>query len=290
MQYSTSIQSCLISIAFLPYAVTAAPTNSTDLTSVPLNISPTSANSTTRPADPETTTLPLSSDSTFDFQLVLALGFASYRGSDAAEILKTGVYIEPSNFESFANAFTTLANKTDYEANCTATSSTEINARDGFFAASTYWRSADFFLHGNWSEPRINDFWARQAYCFDRALAALDVPGKRVQIPAGRFQVEAIYYSVDTSRFPGKRPTIILGNGYDGSQEDQLHQYGFAALERGWNVISYEGPGQPTVRRSQGVGFIPDWERAVSPVVDYASQMPGVDMDRLVLLGESYGG
>jgi hypothetical protein len=149
MKYSTSIQSCLISIAFLPFAVTAAPTNSTNLTSIPLKISPTPANSTTGPADPETTTLPLSSDSTFDFQLVLALGFASYHGSDAAEIPKTGVYIEPSNFESFSNAFTTLANKTEYEANCMAASSTAINARDGFFAASTYWLSADFFLHGN---------------------------------------------------------------------------------------------------------------------------------------------
>ncbi|KAK1470776.1 hypothetical protein CCUS01_00891 [Colletotrichum cuscutae] len=41
-----------------------------------------------------------------------------------------------------------------------------------------------------------------------------------------------------------KLPTIVLGNGYDGSIEEMHHQYGAGILERGWNALCYDGPGQ----------------------------------------------
>lgn len=42
-----------------------------------------------------------------------------------------------------------------------------------------------------------------------------------------------------------------------------------SALDRGWNCISYEGPGHPTMRREQNIVFIPEWEQVATPVVDY---------------------
>jgi pimeloyl-ACP methyl ester carboxylesterase len=63
-----------------------------------------------------------------------------------------------------------------------------------------------------------------------------------------------------------------------------------SALERGWNVMTYEGPGQPTIRREQDIGFIYDWERVVTPVADYLSNRSDVDMDQLALVGISMGG
>lgn len=56
--------------------------------------------------------------------------------------------------------------------------------------------------------------------------------------------------------------------------------------------MSYEGPGQPTVRREQDISFIPDWERVVTPVVDYllSNKSASVDPSRLVLFGNSFGG
>lgn len=64
----------------------------------------------------------------------------------------------------------------------------------------------------------------------------------------------------------------------------------FPALARGWNVITYEGPGQPTVRRDQGLGFISNWETVVTPVVDYVYTRKDVKFDQLALLGNSFGG
>jgi pimeloyl-ACP methyl ester carboxylesterase len=65
---------------------------------------------------------------------------------------------------------------------------------------------------------------------------------------------------------------------------------GKGALERGWNVISYEGPGQASVRRYQNLGFIVEWEKVVTPVVDYLNALEEVDPSAIALIGLSFGG
>lgn len=121
-------------------------------------------------------------------------------------------------------------------------------------------------------------------------MAALQIPGQRIQIPADNFTVEAIWFS--SSLENSSRPTLILGNGYDAAQEDMYHTLVVPALAPGWNCLIYEGPGQPTVRRNQNLGFIPDRGRVVTPVVDYLLEhlAERVDASRLVLLGNSFGG
>lgn len=73
-------------------------------------------------------------------------------------------------------------------------------------------------------------------------------------------------------------------NGFDGSEE-MLHICGFAALERGFNVLTFEGPGQPTVVREQGLGFRHDWEHVVRPVVNACEAHHEIDTSRLGLIG-----
>ena len=82
----------------------------------------------------------------------------------------------------------------------------------------------------------------------------------------------------------------MVGNGYDGAQEESYHSACVEILKRGINCVTYEGPGQPTVRRNQNIGFIPDWWTAASPVVDYLSTRQDVDMSKLALVGISFGG
>jgi alpha-beta hydrolase superfamily lysophospholipase len=81
-----------------------------------------------------------------------------------------------------------------------------------------------------------------------------------------------------------------MGSGFDGGQEELLHIYGFAALQRGYNLITHEGPGHPLVRRQQGVGLTHEWEKAVTPVVDYTMTLPEVESKRIALVGMSMGG
>ena len=72
-------------------------------------------------------------------------------------------------------------------------------------------------------------------------------------------------YFYRASDQPG--PTVIMFNGFDGSVEE-MHFFGaVAAVERGYHVLCFDGPGQPGTRHRHGLGFRPDWEHVVTPVV-----------------------
>jgi dienelactone hydrolase len=197
--------------------------------------------------------------------------------------------IVPGNFESYYLQFNTLANSVLALAKSIDSKKDPVSARDTFFRAATYFRSADFFLHGNQSDPRIISLWNQQIDAFDTAMALLPSPGKRVNIQANNFTIPALFF---TPEGPVKRrPTIIIGGGYDGGQEELLSQMGKGALERGWNYISYEGPGMASPRRYQNLGFIVDWETVVTPVVDWLHTLPDqVDTSAIALIGLSFGG
>ena len=80
-----------------------------------------------------------------------------------------------------------------------------------------------------------------------------------------------------------------MGHGYDGCQEELYHQLVSPALERGFNVITYEGPGQASLRHFQQKGFILEWETVVTPVVDYLHTLPFVDKNAIGLIGFDFG-
>lgn len=241
--------------------------------------------------DDENPIILLSENSAFHFEILVALGEAVAGGADIAPILGAAKNITAGNFDSWRDVWWTLANQTKARAEDPELAYDAINVRDTWFSTATYFRRADFYQHGNPDDPLINFFWEEQLAAFDKGMAALPIPGQRVQIPADNFTVEAIWFPVSTCNST-KRPTIILGNGYDGAQEDLYHTFVVPAHARGWNALTYEGPGQPKVRRDQSIGFIPDWERVVTPVVDYllTNHSSVVDPTHLPLLGYSFGG
>ncbi|KAL4877364.1 Alpha/Beta hydrolase protein, partial [Aspergillus karnatakaensis] len=251
------------------------------------------ATNTTKSDPDDYPTFQLSSDSNFNFNFVIALGNAVTGGSDIGPVLGVAKDAAPGDLDSYSQEWYKLANQTKAQAEDPDNAFDPVNVRDTWFSASHYFRRADEYVHGNWSNPLINTLWNEQTAAFDKAIAALPKPGKRIQLPAkqGGFLVEAIWYEAPDSKHQ-KRPTLIIGNGFDAAQEDSYHYFVAPALARGWNCITYEGPGQPTVVRNQSLGFIPDWENVLIPVVDYlfAEKSDAVDTDRLVLVGNSFGG
>jgi len=216
------------------------------------------------------------------------LAVAPYGGSDVGEVLTIAAQVQPSNFDSFYSGFYNMAVRVYNTALNIDSCKFSVSARDAMFRASTYFRSADFYLHGNQSDPRINSLWVQQATAFDKGLSLLPAPGRRVDIEADGFNISAIWFPA--SQELKRRPVIIIGGGYDGGMEETYHQMGMAATARGWHAITYEGPGQATPRREQGLGFIVEWERVVTPVVDYLLTLPEVDASAIALVGLSFGG
>ncbi|KAL3493517.1 Alpha/Beta hydrolase protein [Aspergillus germanicus] len=239
-------------------------------------------------------TLELSPDSNFNFNLVIALGNTLTSGADIGPVLGVAKNLIPGDFDAYSEEWYKLANLTKAQAEDPENAFDPVNVRDTWFSASHYFRRADENIHEDWENPLINTLWEEQTAAFDKAIATLPKPGQRIQLPATsergnlNFTVEAIWYEAQESKDKNrKRPTLIIGNGFDAAQEDSYHYFVAPALARGWNCITYEGPGQPTVLRNQNVGFIPDWESALIPVVDYllSEKVDVVDTERLVLMG-----
>ncbi|GBF66383.1 20-hydroxy-prefusarin hydrolase [Trichophyton mentagrophytes] len=235
----------------------------------------------------------LSSDKSFHYELLRDLSLVPYEGSDVNEVLIAASEIKPGDFESYYTAFNKLATRVHQQAKAINITDHPISARNTFFKAATYYRSADFFLRGSRTDPRVYSLWDKHLEAFNAAISLLPVPGQRVTLRArgddlhSNFTIPIIFFGCG---LPGPRPTIIMGNGFDGAQEEMYHVLGKAALDRGINVITYEGPGQPTVRREQKLGFIPQWEKVVTPVVDYAITRSEVRADAIGLMGLSFGG
>lgn len=239
----------------------------------------------------------LSQDANFHFEIIRSLGLTRYHGSDIAETLAILPNIKPGDFEDWYREWNNLALRVLSTIDESKFGSySPVTLRDAYFRASHYFFVADFFLHGNPSDPRSDqayDLWRKY---FDKADALLPIPGIHVTIKTDHgFDMPAIFYRAPQASASNPRPTLILGGGFDSNMEEMLHTCGFPALERGYNCIIYEGPGQPTLVHQQNQGFIHDWEKAVTPIVDYifahkSDELSFIDTGKIGLLGYSLGG
>src|SRR4029450_422113 len=105
----------------------------------------------------------LSSDRTFAFNLLRWHGLAPYRGTDVAELLAVSERIVPGDFESWHREFTALGQQVEQEG-WSESRSSRVTLRDRAFRAASYYRAADFFLHGSPNDPRIMSTWAARAH------------------------------------------------------------------------------------------------------------------------------
>jgi len=86
------------------------------------------------------------------------------------------------------------------------------------------------------------------------------------------------------------RPLIIFINGMDNLKEIELHHYGNMFTSAGFNTFAFDGPGQGEMW--QDMKFIPDYEKAVSAIIDWFEEnnIYNIDLQKIATLGWSLGG
>ena len=226
-------------------------------------------------------------DREFAFELRRTLG-ASYSGeADIGECLATASRIREGDFESWYSEWNRTAGNFRAAGDASLAAGHRVSAMEAYYRAATYYRTAEFFLHGNPADPRIVETWEKSRETFRDALALDVVPYEIVAIPYENTTLPGYFYMADGSGRP--RPLLIVQTGFDGCQEE-LHPYAMEGIRRGYNVLTFEGPGQGEVIRVRHIPFRHDWENVIGPVVDYAASRPDVDEDRIALWGISLGG
>jgi pimeloyl-ACP methyl ester carboxylesterase len=221
-------------------------------------------------------------DQTYHFQTLRALNDIPYGGADTSEILETIKHIKVGNTDSWYAAWERTGDRVS-ELACRTKD--PISRGRALLRAHNYYRTAEFLLAPRDSRRPIS--WKKNVGAFYEGLDALGVSYERVSVPYGKHHLNALY-------FPGPqgsegRPLIVICGGFDSTLEELYFVLVAAGLERGYSVLAYEGPGQGSIIREQGVPFTHEWEKPTTAVLDeYLRTHPRPV--KLVIIGMSMGG
>ncbi|KAK4499176.1 hypothetical protein PRZ48_009689 [Zasmidium cellare] len=242
--------------------------------------------------------LMLHSDSNFHYEAIRSISLARYAGADISEQLAILENIKPGDFEDWYREWHNLALRvlsTIDESKLESYS--PVTLRDVYFRASHYFFVADFFLHGNQSDPRSDQAFNLWDKYYRKANDCLPIPGVYIDVPTKNgYDLPCIFYRAPQASSSNPRPTLLLGGGFDSNKEELMHVCGFAGLDRGYNVVLYEGPGQPSfLHNGKRIGWRHDWEAVVNPLMDYIEaeskdKLGYIDTKKIGLFGYSLGG
>jgi pimeloyl-ACP methyl ester carboxylesterase len=230
----------------------------------------------------------LMKDELFQAQLLRAMGYAPYGGADAAECLAVAGRIPGTGLDAWHDTWAAAAARLYGQAQASEAAGRTASARSGFFRAANYFRTAGIFAMRAPPGPRLAEAHRREVDSFRRGAALLAVPPEIVQIPYQASSLPGYFFRAAAD--PARRATVILTNGYDGTAEELYFTNGAAALERGYNVLAFDGPGQGAMIIDRGIPFRPDWESVITPVVDFLLNRPDTDPELIALIGLSFGG
>jgi pimeloyl-ACP methyl ester carboxylesterase len=233
-------------------------------------------------------------DPTFSLQLLRAIGETYYKGADIGECLSTAYRIKEGDFESWYQEWLKTAKRVHSYADESVKSGHTISAREAYLRASNYYRVAEFLLI-NPEDPRIQTTWGSSKDCFSKAAELFSPAFEPIEIPYEGTTLPGYFYRVEeeddsNNNTNAPRPTLIAHGGFDSTLEELYTSAAAPALERGYNCLTFEGPGQGRVIRKQKIPFRYDWEKVITPVVDYALSLKQIDSKQIALMGISMGG
>ena len=222
------------------------------------------------------------------FQGYRILSLAPSGAADIGECFMLMDTIKENDDGSWFKEWSKLANKLEQEAAASSAKGHMQSATSAYFRAANYYKAAQTSIRGNQRDPRVIMTWQKFTNCFKKAIQALPTPIINVEIPFENNNLKGLLCLPDTDSIP--RPLLIIQPGLDGSAEELFWMYGKAAVERGYVCLIVEGPGQGSLIVEQNLPLRYNWETVVTPIVDFAYELPWVNKEKIAILGVGFGG
>ncbi|MGY1753461.1 alpha/beta hydrolase family protein [Blastococcus sp. SYSU D01042] len=222
-----------------------------------------------------------------DGQLARTLSMAVVHAADLGEAMAAARRIRSADRDAWFASWAQAAEVAETTAAAAAAAGDRVSARHAFLRASEYRRQSWYYLRSDLADPRLREGYRRHVADFAAAAELMEHPAEPMGIPYEGTSLRGWFFAPDASGTA--RPTVVLPCGYDSTAE-----YGWAdvppALDRGYNALVVEGPGQGGVLIEQGLTLRPDYESVLTPVLDRLLARPEVDPARVVLIGRSFAG
>ena len=222
-----------------------------------------------------------------DFQLMRSLGAGSFKGGEPGEIFAARGAIQSDDPYGWPPAFSALGDRVRKDGEEAARRGHAISARDHLLRASMYYRSAEYFADPfgreglQWGRASRETFIEATKHMAER-IEAVEMPFEGITLPG--------YFMTPAAGAANGRTVLVL-TGFDGTGEELYFQAAKAGLERGFNVLVGEGPGQVgCLRFHPKLTFRPDYEKPIGAMIDYALTGREVAAERFALYGISFGG
>lgn len=221
------------------------------------------------------------------FNFMRTLMVAGTGGAEISECFEALNRIKARDTESWVREWAILADRVREAAMAAGRLDQTITARQAWLRASNYYRCAMFSLPH--ADERLDSYLTLSRECFHAAARLFSRPIEVPEIPFGDARLPAYFVSADVEG-SRPRPTLLVLNGGDSTNEEMVHWLGFAAAGRGWNCLVLEGPGQwSALQMNPGLQLRPDYEAPVGAAIDYLVGRHDVDPDRIALFGPSLG-
>lgn len=227
-------------------------------------------------------------DRTFETIFLTSLGRAYHSGGNPGKILYLTRQVKDGDFESAFTAFRQAGDEARGQAEESLAGGHRESARQAYLWAQNFYDSATYFADGSADPSRFLPAWEALYDCWVKSLPLFDPPIEPVSIPYEGTMLRGFYMRGKSKE--RQRPLLILVNGSDGSLLDMWLWGGAGGTARGYDCLTFDGPGQGYALWKQKLYFRPDWEKVIGPVVDFALSRTDVDPKRIAIQGISQGG
>ncbi|MEU9286171.1 alpha/beta hydrolase [Streptomyces sp. NPDC048275] len=224
----------------------------------------------------------------FNFSGLMALGGSGSGAGEVGEVLTAVNAINKAGLssQSYVETFRKLGDQ--LMAAPDGSKPDDRTTRLRALRAAQYYGQALFFVLGSDDPGSEEQLYKAGRGAWDKFCALCDPAPVKTNVPYEKTPLPVWFFRPDESE--RRRPTVILTNGSDGQNVD-MWTYGVpAALDRGWNALVYDGPGQGQLLFVDQVVFTPTWEKVVTPLVDWLVARPDVDTEKIALTGLSMAG
>ncbi|WP_460348092.1 alpha/beta fold hydrolase [Actinoallomurus acanthiterrae] len=217
---------------------------------------------------------------TFHFEAMRALWSSPFDGADFGEVSAAVSRVRPGDFDSWYVQWWQLATRVHARGERL---SDPVSKGKAFLRASNYVRTAEFYLDSR--DPRRSSTTQASRRWFNAGLRALGVDATRSRLPYNDAQLETIFLR---SPCAAAGDVLVVHGGFDSTPEELYFTIGAGALERGFHVLIFEGPGQGNLLREFEMPFTPAWEKPAATVIDSLGEH--CDSGAIIGVGVSFGG